>query len=200
MGFPFLKTTVNRSIYPSSDYEWGQWVYMRYYKLYPEQSIRSFQDNIERVLKSMYKKHDRSTYGKPAPTITVLQGEGQHPERLPGIFLWPNTVLDEDLYAHLVKSLRKNGFFAPTAYYLNHAANASYAKSAEDTGVLEFPVLFIDAKYDAVCSPGTSPKLGEDQREKARRLTYKTVEAGHWVQLEKPKEVNEVLENWLGGL
>jgi soluble epoxide hydrolase/lipid-phosphate phosphatase len=130
----------------------------------------------------------------------VLRDGGQHPERLPDILLRPDTVLDEDLYANLVKSLRKNGFGPPTAYYLNHAANAEYAQSAINGRKLGFPVLYTDAKYDAVCSPSTSPKLGEGMREGVRKLMYRTVEAGHWLHLEKPDEVNAVLEEWLGGL
>ena len=108
------------------------------------------------------------------------------------------TSLDESLLANLVRSHERNGFFPPTAYYLNHEINAEYAKSEKNGGVLEFPVLFVDAKHDSICSPSVTPKFEENQRKFTKDLTYVTVESGHWVQLEKPKEVIEAMEKWLG--
>jgi soluble epoxide hydrolase/lipid-phosphate phosphatase len=39
--------------------------------------------------------------------------------------------------------------------------------------------------------------MGDSQQKAAKNLSYETIEAGHWVQLEKPGEVNKVLETWL---
>jgi soluble epoxide hydrolase/lipid-phosphate phosphatase len=39
--------------------------------------------------------------------------------------------------------------------------------------------------------------MAEVQKQYVKNLTYETIEAAHWVQLEKPKEVNEALEKWL---
>ena len=100
-------------------------------------------------------------------------------------------------FENVVKSLKINGFFPPTAYYLNHDVNVEYVKSEKNGGVLDFPMLFIDGKYDAVCSTTTTPKMAEIQQKFCRNLTEEIVEAGHWVMLEHPKEVNEMLEKWL---
>jgi soluble epoxide hydrolase/lipid-phosphate phosphatase len=202
LGLEHLKSCINRDIYPESETEWGNWEYQRYYELAFEQAVKTFEDYTERITKVLYRKSDPSTYGKPGPMSRTLRDGGWfggHPEKLPDIPL-ENTSLDESLYSNLLKSKKKHGFFGADAYYLNHAANAEYAKSAKNGGVLEFPVLYIDPKYDGVCSAGVQPKLAEGQKKYTRNLTYVTIESGHWVQLEKPKEVNEALDKWLAGL
>lgn len=201
-GLEYMKTMVNRDIYPEDEYEWGQFEYMRYYELYPEESVKAFEGHEDVITKVLYVKHDPSKWGKPSPlSRTIKDGGwfGGHPEMIPDIPL-AYTSLDESLHANLVKSKKKHGSFPATAYYLNHAANAEYAKSEKNGGVLEFPVLFIDAKHDSVCSPSTTPKFAEAQRHFVKNLTYETVESGHWVHLEKPKEVNEALKKWLATL
>ncbi|KAF1831798.1 alpha/beta-hydrolase [Decorospora gaudefroyi] len=186
LGLDFLTTMVNRDIYPKDEYEWGQWEYMRYYELHPEETVKTFEGSLETITKILYANSD--------PT----QGWwfGGHPENLPDIPI-ESTVIDQELFSHLIDSHKKHGFFPPTAYYLNHPANVEYAKSEKNGGVLEFPVLFIDAKYDSVCSPSTAPKMAESQKAFAKNLTYVTVEAGHWLHLERPEETNGALERWL---
>jgi len=190
---------VNREIYPENEYEWGQWDYMRYYELHSEESIRAFEDHVEKITRARYTKHDASMWGQPSRLSKVLKEGGWfggHPENLPDVPL-AKTSLDESLLNNLLKSHKKHGFFPPTAYYLNHDVNAEYAKSEKNGGVLDFPVLYIDAKHDAVCSPSTTPKFKEVQEKFTRDLTYETIEAAHWVQLERPKETNVALEKWL---
>ncbi|KAF2833348.1 alpha/beta-hydrolase [Ophiobolus disseminans] len=200
LGLNYVKPYINREIYPENEYEWGQWAYMKYYELHPEESVKSFESHIERITKIKYVKHDPSKWGQPSMTSTTLKDGGWfsgHPENLPDIPL-EYTSLDESLYQHLVESHKKHGFFPPTAYYLNHDVNAEYAKSEKNGGVLEFPVLYIDAKHDAVCSPSTTPKFKEIQEKFVLDLTYETIESAHWVQLEKPDDTNAALEKWLG--
>ena len=202
LGLDYIKTTINRDIYPESETEWGQWEYMRYYELHPEESVKAFDGHLDVITKILYVKGDPSKWGQPSPTSRVLRDGGWfggHPEQLPDIPL-EYTSLDESLYSSLLRSKKKHGFFGANAYYLNHKANAEYAKSEKNGGVLEFPFLFIDAKLDAVCSPSTAPKMAEMQKQYVKNLTYKTIEAAHWVHLEKPKEVNETLEEWLATL
>ncbi|KAF1915176.1 Alpha/Beta hydrolase protein [Ampelomyces quisqualis] len=198
-GLEYVKQFINRNIYPKNEYEYGQFEYMRFYELEPEKSVQAFDGHIEKITKVIYARHDPGSHGKPSPTSEVLKDGGWfkgHPEQLPDIPL-EYTSLDESLLKNLINSHQAHGFFPPTAYYLNHDVNAEYATSAKNDGVLGFPVLFIDAKHDSVCSPSTTPKFEEIQAEFTKDLTYETVESGHWVQLEKPKEVNEAIEKWL---
>jgi soluble epoxide hydrolase/lipid-phosphate phosphatase len=172
---------------------------MKFYELEPEKSVQAFDGHIEKITKVMYAKHDPRNYGKPSPTSQVLKDGGWfkgHPELLPDVPL-EYTSLDESLLKNLIDSHQRHGFFPPTAYYLNHDVNTEYAKSSKNDGILEFPVLYIDAKHDAVCSPSTTPKFKEIQSEFTKDLTYETIESAHWVQLEKPKEVNDAIEKWL---
>jgi soluble epoxide hydrolase/lipid-phosphate phosphatase len=199
LGLNHLKTLINRDIYPEDEYEWGQFAYMKYYELEPEKSAKSFEGHVETITKVMYMRHDPNKWSKPSPTATQLKDGGWfggHPELIPNVPL-EYTILDESLLKNLVKSHEQHGFFGPTAYYLNHEANEEYAKSEKNGGVLEFPVLFIDAKHDAICSPSTTPKYKENLEKCTKDLTYETIESAHWVQLEKPQEVNATLEKWL---
>lgn len=58
------------------------------------------------------------------------------------------------------------------------------------------PTLFISAKYDTICDTVTSP-LAENQRKFCKNLTEASVDAGHWVAMEKPGEVNTIITKWI---
>lgn len=200
LGLDHLVTLVNRDIYPKDEFEYGQFEYMKCYELYPEESSKAWDSVADRITKVLCLPHDPKNYGKPSikSARTIRDGgffNGQ-PESVPDLPL-ELTFIDQHLHDSLVASHKKHGFFPATAYYLNHDVNAEYAKSEKNGGKLEFPVLYIDAKHDAICSPSTSPKMGESQKSAVQDLTYETIEAEHWAQLEKPAEVNKVLEAWL---
>lgn len=199
LGLDFVKALVNRDIYPEDEYEWGQWDYMRYYELHAAESVASFEANIERITPILYAKTDPTKHGQPSMTATVQRDGGWfggHPENLPQIPL-EYTFIDQHHLASLLKSHKKHGLMPAVSYYLNHDVNSAYAKSEKNAGVLEFPYLYIDPKFDAVCSPSTTPKMAEPQRACTKDLTYETVESGHWVHLEKPEDVNRILEKWM---
>ncbi|KAI8931684.1 hypothetical protein NX059_011331 [Plenodomus lindquistii] len=199
LGLTYIKQFINREIYPEDEYEWGQWDYQRYYELHAEDCIKSFEANTDRITPALYVKADPRKWGQPAITSRVQKDGGWfggHPEKLPEIPL-ETTAIDEHHLASLLRSHKKNGWFPGTAYYLNHDVNEEYAKQEKNGGVLEFPVLFVDAKYDAVCSLSTTPAQGEPQKKFTKDLTCETIESAHWVQLERPEEVNKVLEKWL---
>ena len=199
LGLDHVISLVNRDLYPEEQYPYGQWEYMKKYELDPDESVNSYlATDVKKLTKVLYSRHDPDTLGKPARTSRTLRDGwfGRKPESIPDIPL-SYTSLDESLYNALVESHNKHGFFPPTAYYLNHDANTQFAKSEVNGGVLEFPVLFIDAKYDAVCSTMTTPKMWESQKAFIKNLLYERIDAAHWVQLEKPKETNKALEQWL---
>jgi pimeloyl-ACP methyl ester carboxylesterase len=74
--------------------------------------------------------------------------------------------------------------------------NASYAKTAQNDGYLDCPVLFLNARYDYVCECSHS-RLAEPMRAYCRNLTEETIRSGHWLAQEKPAEVNAALVKWL---
>jgi pimeloyl-ACP methyl ester carboxylesterase len=104
-------------------------------------------------------------------------------------------VSEEDLSVY-VSALERNGFFGPASWYLNHSANAEYAKAARNDGYLDMPALFLNARYDYVCEC-THSRLAEPMRKYCRNLTEETIRTGHWMAQEKPAEVNAALVKWL---
>ena len=105
-------------------------------------------------------------------------------------------VLTADNFATLTEALARNGFQAPTNYYLNHEVNARYASAALNNGTLDIPVLFIGAAYDQVADI-RSPSALDPMRESCTDLSEVIVAAGHWLQLEAAQQVNRHLEDWL---
>lgn len=200
LGLDYLVSLVNREIYPEDEYPYGQFEYIKKYETSPEESVNSYLAvDVKKLVKVLYMRHNPDLYGKPGRTSRTLRDGwfNRKPENIPDVPL-AYTSLDEPLFDALVESHSQHGFFGATSYYLNNEANAQFAKSEVNGGVLEFPVLYIDAKHDSICSTTTSPGMGESQQKFTKDLTYEVIEAAHWVQLEKPKETNEALEKWLG--
>jgi soluble epoxide hydrolase / lipid-phosphate phosphatase len=143
---------------------------------------------------------DPAHYGKVSHLTSSVSKEGGFfggaPEA-PDVPLEMTLLKDDgELYKLLRDSLARNGWFGPCAYYLNHSANKVYAEKSANGGVLTFPVLFIDAKWDIVCSPSID-RLSEQMRKYCKDLTECSIEAGHWVAMEKPREVNATVARWL---
>jgi soluble epoxide hydrolase / lipid-phosphate phosphatase len=198
LGLDHLVSLVDRTIYPADQFPHGQWGYMAFYEAAADQATASFDDNAARFFKLVYNRANPASFGKPAHTATVLRDGGWFGGRggqVPDVPL-DTSLLDEELYAELLDSQRRNGFWGANAYYLNHKANAVYA--GEAAGRLDMPVLFVDAKYDAVCTvSGDGNKMAGPMREYCKDLTEVTVEASHWVALEKPEEVNLAVAKFL---
>jgi hypothetical protein len=62
--------------------------------------------------------------------------------------------LNKPLFTLLRDSVIQNSFFGPIACYLNHSVNRDYSNSSVNGGVLNAPVLFIEARFDYIL--GTS--------------------------------------------
>jgi soluble epoxide hydrolase/lipid-phosphate phosphatase len=58
------------------------------------------------------------------------------------------------------------------------------------------PTLFIQAKFDTICDTVNS-RLAENQRKFCKNLTEASVDAGHWLAMEKPTEVNAIIARWI---
>ena len=93
-------------------------------------------------------------------------------------------------------ALKRNGFFGPDSWYMNHKPNAVYAREAVNDGYLDMPVLLLEAEYDYTCDC-TGSRLSEPTKKYCRDLTVRQVQSGHWMAQEKPAEVNAHLVQWL---
>jgi soluble epoxide hydrolase / lipid-phosphate phosphatase len=195
-------TIVNRDIYPMSEYPYGQWSYMKFYEQSPDTALEQLNSATDRFLKVIYLKSDPEDWGKRAPTSRALEDGGLFgwfggsPETLQNVPL-EMTSLDEELYTLLRDDKRRNGWFPAKAYYHNSDVNAEYDKSRKNEAVLDVPCLYIDSKYDPICSSKISPKFRIPMTKTCRNLTEAYVGAAHWTHLEKPREVNAVLAKWL---
>ncbi|GME42116.1 Alpha/beta hydrolase fold-1 [Neofusicoccum parvum] len=199
MGLASLVALANRDVYPEETAPLAQWDYQAFHAEQPDLSARQLEANVANTVKVLYSPGDPAHYGKPSFTASVRKNGGWWG----GLDAAPDTPFEKSLlkgdramFDRMVAEFERNGFEGPNAYYLNHDVNAVYTKNAPNGGVLNFPVLFIEARWDVVCDTAIS-RLSEPMREKCTNLTECSIEAGHWVALEKPLETNAALVRWI---
>ena len=184
---------VDRKIYPEDTYPAGQWDYQLYYQESFGDATRSMQLDTYNTVKLLFRKGNPDGVGKPAGTATTRQRGGWFGGG--GALDLPRdaaVVTEQDLRIYTA-ALMRNGFFGPNSYYMNHEANAEYARA---NGDLEMPVLFVGARYDYVCETATSA-LAQPMRASCSDLSEAIVDSGHWMAQEKPREVNALVAGWL---
>jgi soluble epoxide hydrolase / lipid-phosphate phosphatase len=203
LGVQHLITLANREIYPREEYPNAQLDYMIAYEQNSEAISKQFAEANDKITKLMFSRANKANYRKVAITAGVVKRGGWFGTTVDEVPDMPlgMSVLDEELYEALRSSLgRDDGWRCATMYYLNHERNAEYNKMENlkvKDGVLEMPVLFVDAKYDIVCSADQNPAMLVEQRRLCRDLREEVVETGHWANLEKADEVNGYMEDFL---
>ncbi|KAG0649606.1 Bifunctional epoxide hydrolase 2 [Hyphodiscus hymeniophilus] len=197
-GLDALLATVDREIYPADKFPNGQWDYQAYYETDSAEANKVFEADIANTIKVLYRRGDPASYGKPALTSAIIHSGGWFGGKssAPEMGDLSRSVLDESTFNTLSDHLKRMGFFGPTSYYLNHAANKEYSERSLNGGVLDIPTLFIEAKFDGVCETSMST-LSDSMRRYCRDLTQVSIEAGHWVALERPQETNAAIARWL---
>jgi pimeloyl-ACP methyl ester carboxylesterase len=194
-GLDHTITLVDRKVYPEAEYPAGNWDYMRYYEENFAEAIAPMDANVYKFIKLAFRKGNPADEGKPALTAMARRNHGMLGANVPDLPRDGDVVSEEDLSVY-VSALQRNGFFGPSSWYMNHPANAEYAKAARNDGYLDMPVLFLNARYDYVCEC-THSRLAEPMRKYCRNLTESTIRTGHWMAQEKPQEVNAALVKWL---
>jgi pimeloyl-ACP methyl ester carboxylesterase len=195
-GLDHTITLVDRKVYPEAEYPAGNWDYMRYYEENFAEAIAPMDANVYKFLKLAFRKGNPDGEGKPVITATARRNHGMFGgNNVPDLPRDGDVVSEEDLSVY-VSALERNGFFGPSSWYLNHKANADYARAARNDSYLDMPVLFLNARYDYVCEC-THSRLAEPMRKYCRKLTEETLRTGHWMAQEKPREVNAALVKWL---
>ena len=188
---------IDRRVYPAGQFPLGQWDYVAFYQENLARAIAVFEADPYLTVKALFRKGSAAARGRPAPTAFVRQAGGW----FGGADVAPDIPRDADLMAEAelrsyADALARNGFFGPSAYYLNGEANAAYAARAPNGGQLDLPVLFLAAEYDTVCECLDSDLAGP-MKAACHNLTWQTLPAGHWLAQEKPAEVNAALVHWL---
>ncbi len=195
-GLDQMLSLVDRDLYPVGEYPAGQWDYMLHYEESFAEAIAPMDRDPYRFVKLLFRKGNASYEGTPALTATARRDGGMlGMKEIPDLPRDSDVVTEEDLLLYS-SALQRNGFFGPSSWYMNHGANAVYAGKAENSGYLDMPALFVTAKYDFVCECVHS-NLASPMRRYCRRLSEKTVDAGHWVAQEKPYAVNASLVEWV---
>ncbi|GJC89609.1 bifunctional epoxide hydrolase 2 [Colletotrichum liriopes] len=194
-----LVSLSNRELYPEDKYPLAQWDYQAFHNEQPETSAAQLQANVPNTIKMLYQGGSSESYGKPAFTSSVRKlggwfGGAPAAPDLP----FETTLLknDKPAFDRMVAEFERNGFEGPNDYYRNSEANKAYSEKAPNGGRLRYPVLFIEARWDGVCDTALS-RLSEPMRELCEDLTEVSIEAGHWVALEKPEETNAAIVRWI---
>jgi len=194
-GLEGLLPFVDRQIYPEAEYPFGQWDYMKFYQENFARATAVFDADPYLTVKLLFRKGNPADAGKPAFTSSVRRNGGWFGplEAAPDLPRDDDVVTEQDLRTYAA-ALTRNSFFGPDSYYMNHAANAAYVKSAPEP--LTMPVLFLHGRYDYVCETVQS-RLAEPMRARCRDLTERIVDSGHWMTQERPHAVNAALAHWL---
>jgi pimeloyl-ACP methyl ester carboxylesterase len=192
-----LVPLVDRKVYDEAKYPAGQWDYQLFYEQDFEGARAAFEADLPATFKALFRRGSAKDIGKPSPTARITRdggwfgGTGRAPD-VPR----DASVMSEDDLAEYVAAFERAGFFGPDAWYVNNERNLQYAGRARDGGVLRLPVLFLHARYDAVCETVASA-LAEPMRRDCPNLTERIVDAGHWMPRERPGDVNAALAAWL---
>lgn len=198
-GLDKLVSLVNRELYPVDKYPFGQWEYQNFHAKQAARSEATLDADPESTIKCLYMKGDPANYRKPAMTsdLSIRGGWWGEADSAPKIPI-EATLLDghPDILEKLRDTIKNNGSFGPNAYYLNHDVNKAYSEKSANDGILNMPVLFIGARFDGTCNTSVS-RLSEPMQQSCTNLTECTLDSGHWVAFEQPRETNAVIVKWL---
>lgn len=104
------------------------------------------------------------------------------------------TVLSKEDLAVYVDAFERTRFFGINSFYMNDSDNRLFFEEAPS--VLEIPVLYLAGEKDLVCHTEHS-KLAEPMKKNCRKLTYRVLNAGHWLPQEAHAEVNDAISDWI---
>lgn len=196
-GLDAAVALVDREVYPEDEFPVGQWDYQRYYEEHFDRATGVMDANPYNLVKALFRKGNPAGQGRPTGTARTRANGGWFggADEAPDLPADHDIATEAELRAYAA-GLERNGFFGPNSYYMNHAANAEYTSRWRAGGVLDLPVLFLAARYDYTCEC-TASDLATPMRQLCRDLRYETLDCGHWMAQEKPREVNAALVRWL---
>ncbi|XP_036607572.1 bifunctional epoxide hydrolase 2 [Trichosurus vulpecula] len=142
--------------------------------------------DLTRTFKIMFRASDETQYmtmGNPIET-GILQ-KNTNPE-------FSRMVTEEEIEVY-VQQFKKSGFRGPLNWYRNMDANWKWSCAGVRRKIL-IPALMVTAEKDKVLLP----KYSERMEMWIPNLKRRHIEnCGHWTQMEKPREVNQILIEWL---
>ncbi len=98
------------------------------------------------------------------------------------------------------KIMKIGGLTGPLNWYKQAMAGITHASEARISGPeyaakrFEIPTLFVGSKQDMIGIPALQEAGMKDFFDD---LTIKSVDASHWIMIEKPKEMWEIVHAWI---
>ncbi|KAF2643752.1 alpha/beta-hydrolase [Massarina eburnea CBS 473.64] len=110
----------------------------------------------------------------------------------------PQSLISAEDFEIYVPKIHQNGFHSHFNWYRTRRMNWEDELPIAELGPWKFktPHLFMPATADSFLPPA----LYIDMERYFDNVTIEAVEAGHWSMWEKPSDVNNILEKWIGGL
>uniref|UniRef100_A0A452SYI3 Bifunctional epoxide hydrolase 2 n=1 Tax=Ursus maritimus TaxID=29073 RepID=A0A452SYI3_URSMA len=155
------------------------------YQLYfqePGVAEAELEQNLSRTFKSFFRAGDDM----------VIREMGGLLVRAPEEPSLSSIVTEEDIQVY-VQQFQKSGFRGPLNWYRNMERNWQWGCKAVGWKIL-IPALMVTAEKDPVLVPEMSKHM-EDWIPYLKRGHIK--DCGHWTQMEKPTELNQILTEWL---
>lgn len=160
------------------------------YQLYfqePGVAEAELEQNLSRTFRALFRAHDEAivTTHRIREKGGILVGTEENPSL-------SKIVTEEDIQFY-VQQFKKSGFRGPLNWYRNIDRNWKWGCKAVGRKIL-IPALMVVSENDRVLTPEMSKNM-EDWIPNLKRGCIK--DCGHWTQMEKPNELNEILTEWL---
>uniref|UniRef100_A0A8C6FBU2 Epoxide hydrolase 2 n=1 Tax=Monodon monoceros TaxID=40151 RepID=A0A8C6FBU2_MONMO len=160
------------------------------YQLYfqePGVAEVELEQNLNRTFRSFFRASDETFL----TTNRVCEMGGLFVST-PGEPSLSKMVTEEDIQFY-VQQFKKSGFRGPLNWYRNMERNWQWGRKGLGRKIL-VPALMVTAEKDFVLVPEMSKHM-EDWIPHLKRGHIK--DCGHWTQMEKPTELNQILIEWL---
>lgn len=161
------------------------------YQLYfqePGVAEAELEKNMSRTFKSFFRTSDDMgllTVNKATEMGGILVGTPEDPK--------VSKITTEEEIEYYIQQFKKSGFRGPLNWYRNTERNWKWSCKALGRKIL-VPALMVTAEKDIVLRPEMSKNM-ENWIPFLKRGHIE--DCGHWTQIEKPAEVNQILIKWL---
>lgn len=161
------------------------------YQLYfqePGVAEAELEKNMSRTFKSFFRASEDMgllTVNKATEMGGILVGTPEDPK--------VSKITTEEEIEYYIQQFKKSGFRGPLNWYRNTERNWKWSCKALGRKIL-VPALMVTAEKDIVLRPEMSKNM-ENWIPFLKRGHIE--DCGHWTQIEKPAEVNQILIKWL---
>jgi pimeloyl-ACP methyl ester carboxylesterase len=169
------------------DRPWIEWMeeflgseyYFVHFNSQPGVADRILDENVHQFLRNLFRKNIPQTPPEPGMAMINL-ARAKDPKGEP--------LMSENELAVFVSAFKSSGFTASINWYRNLDRNWHLLANANP--IIENPALMIYGEQDLI------PKF-EGLSQFVPNVEEVSIDCGHWIQQEKPKETNKVILEWL---